>query len=79
MEAFRPEPTDSPTAIANWLFVRLAGLFAAASYWMFVGSSFVPSSELVYLLVNLGFLWLALLLLFEALDVFLEAKLAARE
>lgn len=75
MAAFRPEPTESPTAIANWLFVRLAVLFAAASYGTIVFSSVLPSLEFVYLVVNLVFLWGALLLLFEALDVFLEAKL----
>ena len=72
MGAFSPDPTASPSSLANWLFVRLVVLVGATVYAVGIASGFAGqfgpfpgfvARTLVFLLA----LWIALQLLFEAI------------
>ncbi|WP_306055313.1 hypothetical protein [Natronococcus wangiae] len=80
MPAFRPAPTDSPTQLANWLFLRVVALIALATYGGAVATSVLfafgpPWRFAAHVAVWLVALWIALPLLLEALDVLLERRL----
>ncbi|WP_265109737.1 hypothetical protein [Halosolutus halophilus] len=77
MPAFRPNSTDSSVRLATWLVFRIVAAVVGTTFVGFALTSALFLDPFVALAVAFVVaLWLSLLLLFEALDVFLDAKLA---
>ncbi|WP_247003812.1 hypothetical protein [Halosolutus gelatinilyticus] len=79
MPAFRPNSTGSTVRLATWLSVRIVAAVVLVTFASFALSSVLfpgpPWFAVTQAIALLIALWLSLVLLFEALDAFLDAKL----